>query len=205
MKNYYEILEVNEKASLDTITKVFRMQVKKYHPDVVNEAQRKKAEDKIKELNEAYDVLSDEKKREEYDILIKNENSLNSDLYNENENLKKECMILKKKLSQKEQIIDHFLGGMDLSEFEVDDDSTTDEGIRFKDIQNDQNNNNDNNLKNESSIENSEKNEEYSKVLMQSLARIISVIVFLVVFFSITSIFMKINIFDLFFKAFFKR
>jgi molecular chaperone DnaJ len=61
-KNYYEILGVPKGASADEIKKAFRTLAHKYHPD-------KKTGDteKFKELNEAYSVLSNEKKRAEYD------------------------------------------------------------------------------------------------------------------------------------------
>ncbi len=61
-KNYYEILGVPKGASADEIKKAFRVLAHKYHPD-------KKTGDaeKFKELNEAYSVLSNEKKRAEYD------------------------------------------------------------------------------------------------------------------------------------------
>ena len=54
MKNYYEILEVNEHASLDTIKKVFKMQIKASHPDLYSGSEKEKMEKKVKELNEAY-------------------------------------------------------------------------------------------------------------------------------------------------------
>ncbi len=66
MKNYYEILEVNEKASLEVIERVYKTLAKKYHPDV-NPDNPKAAEEKFKEISEAYEVLSDETKRRQYD------------------------------------------------------------------------------------------------------------------------------------------
>lgn len=114
MKNYYEILEVNNKASLDTIKKVFKMQIKQYHPDIVSQENKEIAEEKVKELNEAFDVLSDEEKRKEYDKLLENESSVNE----REQFLLEQIEELKNKLFEKEQIIEHFLGGMDLSEYE---------------------------------------------------------------------------------------
>src|SRR5208337_1977351 len=64
-KDYYEILGVKKSASAEEIRKAFRKLARKYHPDV--NPGDKKAEEKFKELSEANDVLSDEKKRKVYD------------------------------------------------------------------------------------------------------------------------------------------
>lgn len=68
MKDYYEILQVNEKASIEIIEKAYKTLAKKYHPDLqTDEIKRKFAEEKLKNLNEAYKVLSDDFLREQYD------------------------------------------------------------------------------------------------------------------------------------------
>ena len=72
MKNYYEILQVNEKASKEIISKVYKVLAKKYHPDANPDNQAECAE-KFKEISEAYEVLSDEQKRAEYDEDLKAE------------------------------------------------------------------------------------------------------------------------------------
>lgn len=66
-KDYYKILRINKSASADSIKKAYRKLARKYHPDV--NPNDKAAETKFKELQEAYDVLKDEKKRKEYDEL----------------------------------------------------------------------------------------------------------------------------------------
>lgn len=66
-KDYYKILGVERKASQDDIKKAFRKLAMKYHPD--QNKDNKQAEEKFKEINEAYEVLSDPKKRERYDQL----------------------------------------------------------------------------------------------------------------------------------------
>ncbi len=65
-KDYYKILGVAPTASQDEIRKAYRMLSKKYHPDL-NPHLRAIAEDKMKELVEAYNVLSNPEKRKDYD------------------------------------------------------------------------------------------------------------------------------------------
>ena len=67
MKNYYEILEVNKKASKEVIEKAYKVLVKKYHPDLYTGQKKNYAEEKVKEINEAYSVLTDEFMKEQYD------------------------------------------------------------------------------------------------------------------------------------------
>lgn len=64
-KDYYEILGVKKNAGKDEIKKVYRKLAKKYHPDT--NPNDKVAEEKFKEVSQAYDVLSDSKKRKQYD------------------------------------------------------------------------------------------------------------------------------------------
>ena len=66
-KDYYKILGVSKTASDKEIKSAFRKLAQKYHPD--KNLGDKKAEDKFKELNEAYEVLGDPQKRAKYDQL----------------------------------------------------------------------------------------------------------------------------------------
>mgnify|MGYP000280060961 FL=1 len=63
-KSLYETLEVSDSASSDEIKKAYRKLARKYHPDVNKD---KDAEEKFKEINAAYEVLSDKEKKQQYD------------------------------------------------------------------------------------------------------------------------------------------
>jgi curved DNA-binding protein len=63
-KSLYETLEINDSASEAEIKKAYRKLARKYHPDVNKE---KGAEDKFKEINSAYEILSDKQKKAQYD------------------------------------------------------------------------------------------------------------------------------------------
>ena len=63
MTNHYETLGVDRKATLEEIKKAYKSLAKKWHPDRNNGLET----DTFKKINEAYDILSDERKRKEYD------------------------------------------------------------------------------------------------------------------------------------------
>jgi curved DNA-binding protein len=67
-KDYYALLEIKRTATPEEIKKAYRHLAKKYHPD--SNIGSIEAEEKIKEVNEAYEVLSDELKKKKYDALI---------------------------------------------------------------------------------------------------------------------------------------
>ena len=92
MKNYYEILEVSKNASKEIIEKAYKVLAKKYHPDLQQESERKKAEEKMKIINEAYEILSDDEKRKNYDIELE----MNIQRQKELENKKQQEEIRKK-------------------------------------------------------------------------------------------------------------
>src|SRR5689334_21016260 len=72
-KDYYEVLGVPRTASETDIKKAFRKLARQYHPDVAKN--KKQAEEKFKEINEAYEVLGDSAKRKKYDDLGPNWNA----------------------------------------------------------------------------------------------------------------------------------
>ena len=90
MKNYYEILEVDKNASEEVIEKAYKTLAKKYHPDLQNNSN---CQDKMRQINEAYEILSNDFKRREYDEKIQKQ-SVSVEEYNkiiqENNRLKQD-------------------------------------------------------------------------------------------------------------------
>ena len=86
MKDYYRILEVNEKASPEIIEKAYKTLVKKYHPDLYSSAQKKEAERKLKDINEAYNILSDSFLRSQYDLELQRQRNMQTEENISNEN-----------------------------------------------------------------------------------------------------------------------
>jgi len=69
-KDYYKVLGVSQNATLEEIKKAYRRLANTYHPD--KNPGNKEAEEKFKEINEAYEVLSDKDKRRQYDAMRSN-------------------------------------------------------------------------------------------------------------------------------------
>lgn len=91
-KNYYEILQINQNASPEIIDKAYKTLAKKYHPDLQEAINKKESEEILKEINEAYEILSNPDKKALYDQNIKNKYISQEDydeMYQENQNLKK--------------------------------------------------------------------------------------------------------------------
>ena len=70
-KNYYDILQINRNASPEIVEKAYKTLAKKYHPDLQPENKKKEAESILKEINEAYEILSDSERKKAYDLELK--------------------------------------------------------------------------------------------------------------------------------------
>ena len=75
--NPYSVLGLHNSANKDEIRKAYRSLARKYHPD--SNPGNKEAEEKFKEINDAYAILSDEKKKEKYDYEASMEKSKNNE------------------------------------------------------------------------------------------------------------------------------
>lgn len=102
MKNYYNLLEVNPKASKEIIEKAYRVLVKKYHPDLYQGEERIYAETKVRDLNEAYHVLSDDFLREQYDLELQKETQFNNATITNNQNIRQDNNINNQKREKKQ-------------------------------------------------------------------------------------------------------
>ena len=79
-KNYYEILEVDKRASEEILDKAYKTLAKKYHPDLQNGMTIAGYEEKMKLINEAYAVLSDRQRRAKYDEQLRSEEILEENI-----------------------------------------------------------------------------------------------------------------------------
>lgn len=104
MKNFYEILEVDKKASFEVIDKAYKVLAKKYHPDMHPEEKKQWAEEHFKEISEAYETLSNEEKRSAYnqelDSSVVDYSKKYEELCKQQEILKQELEILRNQKMQ---------------------------------------------------------------------------------------------------------
>ena len=97
MSNLYDKLEVSKNASKEVIDKAYHVLVKKYHPDLQHSVEEKKiAEEKIKEINDAYEILSNSEKRKIYNLKLEQE------LEQEKRDKEKEKLEILEKMRQQE-------------------------------------------------------------------------------------------------------
>ena len=78
MKNYYEILEVNKTASKEIIENAYKILEQKNNPDLFQGEQKQLAQAKIKDITEAYNILSNDFLREQYDAELEKQKNKNT-------------------------------------------------------------------------------------------------------------------------------
>lgn len=98
MKNYYEILEVSPKASKEIIESAYQILEKKYQPDQYVGQKRIEVENKLRDISEAYKILTDNFLREQYDAELEKEhaNYVNSYINAEIQRPKRERKTIKR-------------------------------------------------------------------------------------------------------------
>ena len=85
-KNYYDILQINRNASPEIIEKAYKTLAKKYHPDLQKEEDKKQSEAILKDINEAYETLSNLEKKQAYDNTLKQQEASYASAHN-NQNI----------------------------------------------------------------------------------------------------------------------
>lgn len=214
MKNYYEILEVNEKASKEIIKKIFKIHIKNNHPDLFEGDEKILMEEKVKKINEAYEVLSNEDKRKKYDEELKqSKENLNNE---KSLILMQENQYLKELLQKKEKLINDFLNTIDEDFDDNEYSNHTNNYVKrpFYDINDNYNDlnttyNNSEDLENQrNSTQDKEKNNKYKKIFSDFLYEnniIIKKIFFSMFLIIIGLIFIEkltgFNLLDIFFKT----
>ena len=171
-KNYYDILEVNKNASPEIIEKAYKTLVKKYHPDLQDNNLKAEYEEKIKLINEAFEVLSDSEKRKNYDLNLKQTEFSVEDynnLINENLKLKNEINYLKNNLINYKNNINNNLN------------NKINENLNYNDI-NKNNLNNNKNINNNYS-ENIQQKYNINSILENVFALFLTVFIFIFIFF----------------------
>ena len=171
-KNYYDILEVNKNASPEIIEKAYKTLVKKYHPDLQDNNLKAEYEEKIKLINEAFEVLSDSEKRKNYDLNLKQTEFSVEDynnLINENLKLKNEINYLKNNLINYKNNINNNLN------------NKINENLNYNDINKNKLNNNKNINNNYS--ENIRQKYNINSILENVFALFLTVFIFIFIFF----------------------
>lgn len=72
MKDYYRILEIHPDASLEVMNNAYRTLVRKYHPDLYHTTHKAAMQERMREINEAYETLSNSERRAQYDAALRN-------------------------------------------------------------------------------------------------------------------------------------
>lgn len=103
-KNYYDILEINKNASPEILEKSYKTLIKKYHPDLQKDNLKIQYEEKIKKINEAYEILSNPEKRKNYNLQLENSEISKKDY----ENLIKENIYLKNEINSLKNNINNY-------------------------------------------------------------------------------------------------
>ena len=156
MKNYYELLEVNPKASDEIIKKIYKIKIKQNHPDLFQGDEKKKAEEITKEITEAYNILSDPEKRKNYDVELKQTSQINDIEKYQNiiNSLKAENEYLKEVILSKDNTINTYLNNTQkINNYQDYYQNISDQNITnnvkdfFNNIKNSQNNINDTNTR----------------------------------------------------------
>lgn len=171
-ENYYDILEVSKNASPEIIEKAYKTLVKKYHPDLQDNNLKAEYEEKIKLINEAFEVLSDSEKRKNYDLNLKQTEFSVEDynnLINENLKLKNEINYLKNNLINYKNNINNNLN------------NKINENLNYNDI-NKNNLNNNKNINNNYS-ENIRQKYNINSILENVFALFLTVFIFIFIFF----------------------
>ena len=99
-KNYYQILQIDRNASPEIIEKAYKTLAKKYHPDLQEETNKKYSEEILKQINEAYEILSKPEKKLSYDQTLKN-NTISQKEYEE---ILRQNQILKSELQNSQNM-----------------------------------------------------------------------------------------------------
>lgn len=196
MENYYELLQVDRKASFEVISKVFKYHIKQNHPDLFTGKEKEIAEIKVKKLNEAYDILLNPEKRKLYDEKLKEYEKNNIQISKEFEQLINENQLLQNKINNYNKFIQNYfpLNSNEILQIINGYDNGFNFPINNYTINKEEYINN-NTIQNESSY--------FIKYLKSLLKKVIFYTTIIFSFFLILSIILRVNIFKIFIDTFF--